>query len=188
MSYRIYRTRALVLRSFPNREADKTLALFTEDFGLIYARAQGVRLEKSRLRYALADLSFSHISLVRGKAGWRVTGALAENLPPQGRAALLSQARIASLVSRMVGGEERNQYLFDTLQTAHEQLVLGGDPELIEVVSVSRILHCLGYIAPEQGDGTLFAGQLSQGVVESMRTQSKRLLARVNMALSAAQL
>lgn len=188
MSYRIYRTRAIVLRSYPYREADRTFALYTEDFGLIYVRAQGVRHERSRLRYALCNLSFAKIALVRGKAGWRLTGAVADSGAPRERSALLAQARIASLISRLVGGEEANQYLFDTIIGARDLLMAGGDPELIEIVSVSRILHTLGYVAPESVDGNIFQPIYEISTLESARTTVPRLVARINKALAETQL
>lgn len=188
MSYRIYRTRATVLRSFPYREADRTLALYTEDFGLIYARAQGVRLEKSRLRYAVCDLSIANVSLVRGKAGWRLTGAIAQNISRLDRESLVSYARIAALVSRLVGGEEPNSYLFDTLMQAHTLLSAKSDPELVEVVSVSRILHSLGYVATESSDKDIFDTEYTIDALESARPSMPRLVSRINEALIATQL
>jgi DNA repair protein RecO len=189
MSYRIYRTDAIVLRSYPHREADRTLVLYTEDFGLVYAHAQGIRHERSKLRYALTDLSRAQVALVRGKAGWRVTGAVSTHLPKGDKAALLSLARIASLITRLVHGEDQNGYLFNTLAMAHEQLAHGEPTDVIEVVSVSRMLHALGYIAPEPTDEPLFRGRAFEPeALDLTREMMPRLLHRINETLAATQL
>jgi hypothetical protein len=51
------------------------LSIFTRDFGLVTAVAQGIRLEKSKLRYYVQNYSFAVFSLVRGKEFWRLTSA-----------------------------------------------------------------------------------------------------------------
>ena len=70
-----YSTEAFILKSLHHKDADKVYVLFTENFGLIRASAQGVRLLKSKLRYHLSDFSCINISLVRGRDYWRIVGA-----------------------------------------------------------------------------------------------------------------
>lgn len=190
MSYRIYRTDAIVLKSYPYREADRTLVLYTEDFGLLYAHAQGIRHEKSKLRYALTDLSRAQVALVRGKAGWRVTGAVSILLPTTSKTGLLSLARIASLTTRLVQGEDRNDYLFSTLTSAHERLSKGDTADLIEAISVSRMLHALGYIAPDTAtDESLFIeGAYEPEALDMTRAVLPRLVRRINDTLAVTQL
>jgi len=189
MSYRIYRTDAFVLRSRPHAEADRMFTLYTDDFGLLYARASGVRLERSKLRYALSDYSHVHVALVRGKAGWRLVGAIGGTPAMPHKKHLIAFARIASLVVRLVQGEDRNEYLFGTLGAARHSLEAGEDPELIEIVSVSRILHALGYVAPRPIDEHVFAEQAYESVsLERSRAALPQLIQRINHTLSATQL
>lgn len=189
MSYHIYRTEAIVLRSYPHAEADRMLMLYTEDFGLIHARAQGVRHERSKLRYALTDFSRVHASLVRGKAGWRLVGAIPIAQAPSSRKELIVFARVCSLVLRLVHGEDRNEYLFHTLNAAHEQLFSGEDAELIEAVSVSRVLHALGYVAPDNSDGALFTEHAYESAsLEQLRSALPRVVQRINDTLAVTQL
>lgn len=75
MSHHIYHTKAYVIESTPLGEANKSLVLLTEDLGLITVSAQGVRLQKSKLKSSIQDYSFSNVSLVRGKEVWRLTNA-----------------------------------------------------------------------------------------------------------------
>ena len=62
-----FHTDALIVGSAVFGEANKVYELFTRDFGMIRASAQGVRLAKSKLKYALQDLSYVRVDLVQGK-------------------------------------------------------------------------------------------------------------------------
>ena len=75
MSYTIYSTDGFIIEQKPSKDADISLLVFTEQFGLIFAVATGARYLKSKLRYSLQSLSFSNISLVKGREVWRVTSA-----------------------------------------------------------------------------------------------------------------
>src|SRR6185503_11271249 len=191
-----YQTDALVLSSREQGEADKTYAFYTRDFGLVRARASAVRREASRMRYALQNYSFANISLVRGKRSWRVAGARAleglavtENI--KGAAAF---SRIADLVTKLVAGEEKNEYLYETLLEARRALIISKfnlEPAIptIEIICVARVLYALGYISAEALDTTLFTH--TDFAVESLREaeqRRERLLASINQALTETQL
>ncbi|MCX6713171.1 MAG: recombination protein O N-terminal domain-containing protein, partial [Candidatus Vogelbacteria bacterium] len=74
MAYHIYDTEALVLDERPSGEANKIFYLLTPDLGLVVAKAQGIRLLKSKLRFQVAKFSRVRASLVRGKEVWRLIG------------------------------------------------------------------------------------------------------------------
>lgn len=76
MSHHIYQTRAYVVESIDSGEANKRLLLLTEDLGLVYVAAQGVRLLTSKLKSSIQEYSFSKVALVRGKETWRLTNAM----------------------------------------------------------------------------------------------------------------
>lgn len=162
MSYAVYTTKAWILSSAPSGEASKTYHLYTESFGLVHARAQGVRKLDSKLRYSLDDFSFATVSLVRGKEFWRLTGSEKAELPEEGR---LIRARVLSLVRRLVHGEERNEALFSALDALR-------DPSVRELDALSAVLSSLGYL-----DLASLSG----------RTERERILA-VNKALKETQL
>jgi len=73
--YTIHTTPGFIIGSRPYGEAGKMLQIFTRDLGLVMVAAQGIRLEKSKLRYHTSDYSFGRFSLVRGKEIWRLTSA-----------------------------------------------------------------------------------------------------------------
>lgn len=137
MSYAVYTTRGFILGSNPVGEASKLYALYTEDFGLIRAKAQGVRLTQSKLRYNLEEYSFCTFSLVRGKEVWRITGSVAHASSREG---VSLRARIMNLVRRLVHGEEKNEPLFQAL------LLLVSDSVPSEALVLARVLSSLGYL------------------------------------------
>src|SRR5581483_3017973 len=121
--YQKYHTEALVLGSRESGESDKVFSLFTKDFGLVWARASAVRTEKSKMRYALQNFSSANVSLVKGKKGWRVTGATALRNGGGDMHSISAFARTAELVLRLVHGEEQHEYLFAALAEAHGALM-----------------------------------------------------------------
>lgn len=150
--YQKYHTDALVLGSRETGEADRMLALYTRDFGLVRARARGIRSGKSKMRCALQNYSLANISLVKGRQGWRLAGATALG-NSQGRdiKGMAAFARIATLVTRFVAGEEKHKDLFDILRDARSALFQERCEAwaTIELVCVARVLYVLGYISNE---------------------------------------
>lgn len=180
--YQKYQTEAIVLRSYERGEADRIFALFTKEFGLVWARASAVRRESSKMRYALQTGARVNVSLVRGSHGWRAAGAaaLAHTTSP-------TFARIAKLLERLVAGEEKNDYLFATLSEAHA--ALASEPAethpTIELLCVARVLYALGYVSAEALGTALFthAAYALPDLTEAERAR-KELLSSVNKALS----
>lgn len=187
--YQKYQSEAIVLRGYERGEADRVFLLYTREFGLVWARGSAVRRESSRMRYALQTFSLCAVSLIRGKNGWRIAGAAAP--VPLGRMSYRAFARITHLVERLVHGEERNEYLFQTLLEAHgalerEPLEHQG---VIELLCVARILYALGYISADALGSALFAHTsfALSDITEAAATRGK-LLVSVNKALSETQL
>jgi DNA repair protein RecO (recombination protein O) len=146
--YSIHTTPGFILSSRPYGEAGKLLSIFTEEFGLVRATAQGIRVEKSKLRPFIQDYSFGLYSFVRGKEYWRLTNAQEIDVPVQTNELT---ARIASLLSRLLQGEEAHVELFKVLDSLLAFISKGDmtDPEpwkTLESLVVIRILHRLGYI------------------------------------------
>src|SRR4051812_23886772 len=119
MAHHIYNTEGFVLQGEDIGEANKIYTLFTKDLGLVRALAQGVRLQKSKLRYSLQDFCRVKLSLVRGKEWWRVTNArIEDNVFADLKASKPARkivAQIFALVSRMLAGEEKNAELYQSI-------------------------------------------------------------------------
>jgi len=150
----IYTTEGFILKSANFGEANKYFFIFTKDFGLIKAAAQSVRHLKSKLRYGLEDLSLAQISVVRGREIWRLTSA-EKKLNLKDTENILLVNRIFSLLLRLLHGEEKNDFLFDSLKegmnflTQNEINKTKLDSETLanfECIMALRILSALGYI------------------------------------------
>src|SRR5271165_3676947 len=101
--YQKYQTDAIVVAAWESGEADKSLALYTRDFGLVRARATSMRSEKSKMRYSLQPYSRAHVALIRGKSGWRAAGATASMTSTGKDASGVSAfVRISELVVKLV--------------------------------------------------------------------------------------
>jgi recombinational DNA repair protein (RecF pathway) len=168
-----YETQGIVLARAHTGEATTFVTLLTPDLGLVYARAQSLRKPGAKLASSLATLTESRVVLVRGKEGWRVTGAVLEDnwfnrLPSvQARETL---ARVSGLLLRLVAGEEQDMALFpilkgflDALTTLPEDL-----HEAAEILAVLRILAALGLDAGEiPGNASEFTPALLTAILES---------------------
>lgn len=148
-----YATPAFVLSKNATSEASASVSLLTPDFGVIRARAQGVRKPGAKMAPALQTFARSDITLVRGKDGWRLTGAvLVENWAQKLKApARMRAARVAELMQRLVRGERRDPELYalvehfiQTLPTFDEEL-----QDAAECLAALRLLNMLGFDAGE---------------------------------------
>lgn len=147
----IYTTKAIIIKSISIGEANKYYFLLTEDLGYIMASAQGVRLDKSKLKGHLQDFCFVSVSLVKGKVIWRITSV---DTIEQGDFIndinkLIAIKNVFSLLIRLLHGEEKNEQLFFSLESFYNFLLknkLSQDNIInLETITVLRVLYHLGY-------------------------------------------
>lgn len=189
--HHIYTTKAIIIKSVPIGEANKYYFLLTEDLGFIRASAQGVRLDKSKLKGHLQDFCFVEISLVKGKDIWRITnvetiehGGFLKNINK-----LIAIKNIFSLLSRLLHGEEKNESLFNSVETSYSFLL---NNELkqeyiknLETITVLRILYHLGYFK-QSFDLFDFVkdNQISLEVLNLFDSKKKMAVLDINHALN----
>lgn len=186
-----YHTKAIVLSRRVVGEDSASIALLTEDLGLVHAHAQGVRRKGARLASALQTLSESTISFVRGKEYWRVTGAILEcnrfaELP---RPARERAGRIVTLVLRLVHGEFPDAALYGTFTKFLSALAELPEEhhDTAECVTALHILRLLGVDAGELK--TPYGEEMY--AVESLIDIGKdrsALIARINRGIAASGL
>jgi DNA repair protein RecO len=196
MAHHIYTTDALIIESSPAGEADRFFLLFTRDLGVVRAMAKGVRLQKSKLRASLQDFSLSKVSLVRGKDIWRLTNARLEYSyyadVKDHKPVLHVIAQICALIKRLVGGEEKNQELFNIVDDAFGFLKTKTySPEAlksIEIITVLRILHNLGYLRQVPELMTYIGSGWDPQLLETMKSHKDLALREINSSLRETQL
>lgn len=188
MSYAVYTTEGFILGSTPTGEASKMYWIYTRDFGLICAKAQGVRLVVSKLRYSLDEYSLATFSLVKGREVWRLTGAH-DKQSPQGN--MLIRARVLSLVRRLVQGQEKNERLFSTLLSLFKgDFVTHSKEEQIafESLILIHVLSSLGYLDAKKFLGGEDVLEMSLSTIALIQSKKKEVIAEINKALKETQL
>lgn len=150
MSYTNYTTDAFVCGHLKRGNADKLLYLFTEEGGMLMARAVSVREERSKMRFALEDFSFARVSLVRGKQGWRVVGvteSVNHYLTTDTRAVRRVMREWVLLLRRLVIGEDNARDVYVIFRDGVEALMsTSSDTQVLDMFVRLRMLHALGYI------------------------------------------
>lgn len=152
MSHKIYTTEAIVCGGKTSNTSDKSFLLFTREAGMLWATARSVREERSKQRFALQDFALARVSLVKGKAGWRIGSAEGERnyftagSTQPARAAVTAVVR---LLRQFVHGELVHEGVFDDTKAALDHALLVDDPadQKITDIFCLRLLYRLGYIA-----------------------------------------
>ncbi len=183
----IHHTEAVVLAGYAKGEADKMLALYTRDFGLVRADAKGIRKSTSKLRFALQPYTIVRVDLIVTRAAYRAGSTdVLFYLSSPSMPILSILYRISALVRRLVPEEEKNEPLYDTLTdllkflstTSQENEVLAA----IELLAVFRILYHLGYVT-EQAEHTLADIPITRNLLDHVIERRESLVALVNTSL-----
>jgi DNA repair protein RecO len=184
-----YSTRAIVLGRIPVGEESISATLLTESFGIVRARSQGARKKGSKMSAGLQTLSSSDVTLLRGKDGWRMAGAVIDTnwareleKPARRRA-----ARVLDLADRLVRGEHADPELYLVLSaflvSLHEKQE--EEQDILEVLAVVRLLHILGLDAGEVYGAM---DDFSSEVIEQAREHRSSLITRSNRGITASGL
>src|SRR3989344_5623255 len=183
--HHIYTTKAFVVHSFPHGESGKFLLLFTKDFGLVGAVAQGIRFSKSKLRSHLIDFNFTNVSLVKGKEVWRVTGAQEiEHVESN-----IVQIKILKLLKRLLHGEEKNENLFEIIEKLYETEIDKADFDNVECLTVLRILDSLGYISKNNKYNNLLEStDIDNGRLDLIKKIKPEIIKTINQSLKESHL
>ncbi len=145
---RNYQTEAIIIKKTKLGEADRILTLYTPHLGKIQAVAKGVRRPRSKLSGHLELLTYSLVSLARGRNLDIITGSQTINsfLPLKSDLELSSYALyITELVNQFTADHIENHPLFSLLIETMEQLSQGGNNELVLRYFELQLLERVGY-------------------------------------------
>lgn len=191
---RLIVTEGVVLSKRGAGEANTLAVILTEDLGLVQAKAQSARRERSKLRYVLEPFTRGRFSFVRGKHEWKLTGAerASRGVLDAGLQNRAASGRIARLVLRLVQGEESAAPLFRVVDEGFSLLALARTKEAtesVECVLVLRILFNLGYM-PETPELAPFINDASLSLELASRAAASRsvLVRAINESLVASGL
>lgn len=191
MSYHIYTTEGLILSQRASGEADRIYSILTEEFGLVRAKAGGVRKEVSKLKASLEPLSFSTISFVRGKEYWRITSAsLESNLAKEfggEKDLLVSLSQVFALLEKLVVGESAHPELLDiiseALRFARSNTPEKEDVKILEIWMVLNILYELGYVSDSEYTSIVLEKKLSSEVLETIKQNKEKNVEIINAGI-----
>lgn len=117
---------------------------------MLYAAARSVREERSKQRYALQDFSLVRVSLVKGKAGWKIGSIEAQKNYYHDAVDKLARGSVVSvfrLLRRFLKGEEAARELFDYVLASLDELVEERKyRQFLQMVIQVHILAELGYV------------------------------------------
>lgn len=190
--HHIHTTEGLVIASKPYKEGGKMLYILTSDFGLISAIAEGVRLEKSKLRYHSQDYSFALFSLVHGREFWRVVGASAyqrQYSAGKEKVRLSILTPLSLLLRRLLHGEGDHGDIFSYLKNCADYIEDSEsfneeDLKTLESLTVIRVLRKLGYVGNDPNfEKELETDQVSREVLDRMRSNRAKMNEKINLAL-----
>lgn len=190
MSHTIYNTEAFVMSSRTSGEADRTFHLFTKDFGVIVAKATGIRKIESRLRFFVQEFKYIDASLVKGKHYWRLISARPIH-DLNSRKSLTTPSRIRSLqlVQKLAPGEEPLPELFQELVSAYTFTSRvhpnSEDMASIEALVALKILHSLGYWGHADTNADFIKSPFTEASVEQLKSVKKSIIKEVNKSLAA---
>jgi DNA repair protein RecO (recombination protein O) len=145
---RNYQTEAIIIKKTKLGEADRILTLYTPQLGKIQAVAKGVRRPRSKLSGHLELLTYSLVSLARGKNLDTITGSQTINsfLPLKSDLELTSYALyVTELVNQFTADHIENCPLFSLLIETMEQLSQSDNYELVLRYFELHLLERVGY-------------------------------------------
>lgn len=189
--HHIFHTHGFILGSRNIGEANKMLTIYTREMGLIRCAAQGIRLNKSKLRFALQDFSYVKVDLVRGRDLWRVTSASSINsfsYALKDKQSHLLIARISKLIERLCDGEEANEKIFDdfvqSIYLMNDEQISIEKREALELHLVLRIMNTLGYVGDSEILSDYLALPFDKVKIEDLLKERKSIIAHINKAMN----
>jgi len=168
MAYRVYQTEGIVLAKKDFGEAERLFYIFTEKFGMVKAVARGVRYIKSKLRPNLDLFFYDNFSLIMARDVWKITDAteIANIKNPEG---LKIFAKIANFLTRMIKGEEKNDFIWQEIKNLFFFLKSDNrNLKDLEISFLARLLNNLGYLPEIPSSRKSLISAINKAVKESM--------------------
>lgn len=172
MSHHIYHTTGLIVGLKPKGETDLFLKIFTRDFGMVMATAQGARKMVSKNRFGLRLYSVPEFDLIKTKESFRIGSVRPEaHLPDKNE--VLVRAKVSAILARFVVSDEPHEKLFDDVLDLFKK-----QNKYIDILAMVVILDNLGYWHSTPNDLDFIEnGNLNN-------EQKRELIIRINEAIS----
>lgn len=145
---RTYQTEAFIIKKIKLGEADRILTLYTPHLGKIQGVAKGVRRPRSKLAGHLELITYSQVSLARGRNLDIIIGSqtIDSFLPLKSDLWLTSCALyVIELINQFAAEHVENYSLFQLLLEIMHHLCQAGDKELVLRYFEMHLLSLVGY-------------------------------------------
>jgi DNA repair protein RecO (recombination protein O) len=162
---RTFQTPAIIIKKTRLGEADTIFTMYTPNMGKIQGIAKSVRKTASRLAGHLELLTYSQVTLARGKNLDTIIGGQTINsfLPIKNDLDLISCGLyMLELVNQFTPEETPDPGLFDHLLTSLERLARGADCQTLLRYFEIRLLRHAGY-SPELNNCVICRKPLEEG-------------------------
>ncbi len=73
--YPKYSSKSIIIKRANSKDDDQLFLVYSDRFGLIFARAVSVRREGAKLKNNLSKAIVANLTLIRSKAGWKIVEA-----------------------------------------------------------------------------------------------------------------
>jgi len=178
--YHKHNTEGIIIGENERGEASKNVAIFTREFGLIYASVQNGRALASKLRYGVQNFSEGSFVLVHGRNSWKLVGAESKRniwTTLGDREKRRIAANIFSLLRKMVG-EEKNEELYEIVGSSAESLqtIELEEAKQLEIRTVLQILKNQGLLVENAED------------IENLVLDKNKAIKIINESLKASEL
>lgn len=184
----IFHTDAIVLSSYNTNEANKTVVLFTETFGVLRVRVQGVRKSSAKLRSHILDYGLVRVDVVKGRGMWRMTNArLLEHPLVSATPSMHGRAYVRMLgsIERFSGEELPQPELFAHVRSVLSLLLrMDIDQKTTDTFLLWKTMVFLGYVAVEKEMEKKFLLPLSNAIEAITPQEREHLIRSVNDAIA----
>lgn len=194
MSYNIYTTDGVILKSTPFGEANILLHILTMDLGLIMASARSARLTNSKLGSSLQEYSDVTLSAIHSKNGWKLTSVSYKrnfffDVSGEYRRVI---AQVSSVLVKMIPGEAPHPEIFKIVKTGFEYLGSISKESIsnFEYLVILRLLYQLGYVVKDNNTGIFLDNPVlwNNELLNKVKDRKKILIELANKAFKASHL
>ncbi len=166
--------------------------LFTDQFGLVYARVQAAKNISSKLRHGTQDYTYGQFSLIKGKSGWKAVSVIPEKnyfeLLKSSNQKTAVMVSVLNLLKKLSPEEDSASPLFEIIKNFLEFIVHSkeGDVMLAECLVLLRILHTLGYMRHDpELSLPISRSEISAADIELVAPRRTKIIALINESLRA---
>lgn len=189
MSYHIHTTEGIILRRVA-LETDAMYVILTFDFGIVYAKAVGIRKINSKLRFSLQQYFLSSVSFIKSRKGFKITSAsfiqnLFDNSSKIRKNALFN---ICKVLEKFILSEEKHEEIYISAKEGLLLLNRVGDDDVktVEALTLFSILYHLGYIDSSLFDIRFLKPQYD--ILNDAKVKLSEIIEAVNKGLSLSNL